>query len=80
MLYDWAVSHDYATFDFSVGSAAYKARFNTEKVDLYEYQQAVTLLGQPVVLEATLRRTVRRFAADHPKYRSALERVQEMFR
>jgi CelD/BcsL family acetyltransferase involved in cellulose biosynthesis len=80
MLYDWAVSHDYATFDFSVGSAAYKARFNTEKVDLYEYQQALTPLGLPVVLEATLRRTVRRFAADHPKYRSALERVQEMFR
>jgi CelD/BcsL family acetyltransferase involved in cellulose biosynthesis len=75
MLYEWAVSHDYATFDFSVGSAAYKMRFNTEKIDLYEYQQALTPLGLPVVANAALRRLLRRASADHPALHAVLRRL-----
>jgi CelD/BcsL family acetyltransferase involved in cellulose biosynthesis len=75
MLYDWAVSHDYATFDFSVGSAAYKTRFNTEKIELYEYQRALTPLGIGVVASAALRRLVRRAPADHPVFYAALRRI-----
>lgn len=78
-LYEWALAKGLTIFDFSVGSSAYKARFNTEKIELYEYQRALTPLGLLVVLEATLRRTARRFAVDNPRYRLPLERLKEIF-
>jgi CelD/BcsL family acetyltransferase involved in cellulose biosynthesis len=75
MLYDWAVARGFSTFDFSVGSAGYKARFNTQRIDLFEYQRALTPLGLPIVANATLRRLLRRSPTDHPLIYAALRRI-----
>lgn len=75
MLFEWASAKGYRLFDLSVGSAAYKARFNAQKVDLFEYQRALTPLGLPIVLDALLRRVVRRLPSTHPRLHALLRRT-----
>jgi len=70
---EWCKSHDFQVFDLSVGSLSYKSRFGAETFDLFEHQQALTLLGLPIVAEAALRRKLRHLALKHPEVRYRLE-------
>ncbi|MEW9807774.1 GNAT family N-acetyltransferase [Mesorhizobium sp. ZMM04-5] len=69
----WCRDQDFAVFDLSVGTLGYKSRFDAETNELFEYQQALTPLGLPVVAEARLRRWVRHLAVRYPQVRSTLE-------
>jgi CelD/BcsL family acetyltransferase involved in cellulose biosynthesis len=71
----WCESHDFKVFDLSVGSLSYKSRFGAETFDLFEYQQALTPLGLPIVAEAALRRKLRHLALTHPEVRNRLEGI-----
>ena len=72
---EWCVRHDYRVFDLSVGSMHYKARFDAEQVELFEYQQALSPLGLIIVAEAALRRTVRHLALKAPQFRHQVEQL-----
>ncbi len=63
----WCREQDFAVFDLSVGSLFYKSRFDAETVELFEYQQALSPLGLPVVAEAALRRRVRHLSLKQPR-------------
>ena len=69
----WCLASKYSVFDLSVGSLSYKSRFDAETVELFEYQQALSPLGLPVVAEAALRRRVRHLALKRPRIRTKLE-------
>src|SRR5690606_10895390 len=71
----WCREHGFAVFDLSVGSLTYKSRFRAETIELFEYQQALSPLGLPVVAEAALRRRVRHLALKYPQLRRLLERL-----
>ncbi len=70
---EWCKAQNFAVFDLSVGSLFYKSRFDAETVELFEYQQALTPLGLPIVAEHALRRRVRHLALTHPEVRTRLE-------
>jgi CelD/BcsL family acetyltransferase involved in cellulose biosynthesis len=71
----WCSERGYAVFDLSVGSLSYKSRFGADTTELFEYQQALSPLGLPVVADAALRRHVRRKVLGRPHWRAALERL-----
>ena len=71
----WCREHSFAVFDLSVGSLTYKSRFRAETIELFEYQQALSPLGLPVVAEAALRRRVRHLALKYPQLRRLLEKL-----
>jgi len=80
---EWARQEGYRFFDLSVGSLHYKTRFHAETVELYEYQQALTLRGRIIVLDALARRQGRKAAIGKPWIRDfadMLGRIRMRFR
>lgn len=71
----WCGEREFTVFDLSVGSLSYKARFDAETVELFEYQQALSPLGLPVVAEAALRRRLRHLSLKYPELRKMLEKL-----
>lgn len=71
----WCQERGFSTFDLSVGTLFYKSRFHAETVELFEYQQALSPLGLPVVAEAALRRRVRHLSLVYPGLRKTLEKL-----
>jgi CelD/BcsL family acetyltransferase involved in cellulose biosynthesis len=74
----WCFEEGYRVFDLSVGSLSYKSRFDAETFELFEHQQALSPLGLPVVLEAALRRRLRRLALNRPALHDHLERLARL--
>jgi len=74
----WCFEEGYRVFDLSVGSLSYKSRFDAETVELFEYQEALSPLGLPVVMEAALRRRLRRLALERPALHDHLERLARL--
>jgi CelD/BcsL family acetyltransferase involved in cellulose biosynthesis len=72
----WCQDNGFGVFDLSVGSLSYKSRFEADSIDLFEYQEALSPLGLPVVVEGWLRRQVRYLALKHPKLRTTLEKLR----
>ncbi|HEY8578059.1 MAG TPA: GNAT family N-acetyltransferase [Devosia sp.] len=75
---EWASSQGYQLLDLSVGSSGYKERFDTDRVELFEYQTALTFRGVPVVVDATLRRWFRLFIHANPRAGNLLRRLTEV--
>lgn len=73
---EWCQQNGFDIFDLSVGSLSYKARFDAESIELFEYQQALSPLGLPVVLEGWLRRRIRHLAVTYPGLRTTLEKLR----
>ena len=73
---EWAAANGMDAFDLSVGTSDYKSRFDAERLELFEYQKALTLFGIPTVLEASLRRRVRHLVRKYPQLRGIPDRIR----
>jgi Protein involved in cellulose biosynthesis (CelD) len=63
------------TFDIGVGALHYKSRFNGFGLELFEYQQALTLRGHAAALDARARRWGRRMLENHPEWNRRIRRL-----